>query len=94
MGGESSSETPESEPVVIEIKDFQYTGPESVAPGATIEVRNDDSAAHTVTSDDDAFEEVIVEGGQTATFTAPTEPGTYPYVCTFHPGMESTLVVK
>ncbi len=30
----------------------------------------------------------------TATFTAPTAPGTYPYHCIFHANMKGTLTVK
>ncbi|SDK81644.1 hypothetical protein SAMN04487916_103158 [Arthrobacter sp. ov407] len=33
------------------------------------------------------------KGGGTATFTAPTKPGTYPYR-TFHPGMHGVVIVK
>ncbi len=90
-----TDDPPAAEPEAIVIKDFKFTGAESVPPGATIEVRNDDRSSHTVTSDDGEFEEVIVEGnGATGTFTAPAEPGTYDYVCTFHPEMEGTLVVE
>src|SRR5436309_1075281 len=37
-----------SSAVVITIKDFQFTTPASVAPGAKITVKNEDSTAHTV----------------------------------------------
>jgi len=91
-----SEETPDAEPVVITIKDFEYAGPDSVAPGATVTVQNDDSSTHSVTPEDaDAFVEVIIEGdGATGTFTAPSEPGEYSYVCKFHPEMVGTLVVE
>ena len=32
--------------------------------------------------------------GSHGTFTAPTEPGTYPYHCIFHGNMHGTITVK
>lgn len=91
---ETSEAAPEAEPVAIKIRDFKFSGAESVAPGATITVQNDDQSTHSVTSENDGFVEVIVEGGATGTFKAPSEPGEYAYVCKFHPEMVGTLVVK
>lgn len=91
---ETSEAAPEAEPVLIKIRDFKFSGAESVAPGATITVQNDDQSTHSVTSENDGFVEVIVEGGATGTFKAPSEPGEYAYVCKFHPEMVGTLVVK
>jgi len=77
----------------ITIKDFSFTTPDSVSPGATITVDNSDGTAHTVTSDDgDAFDDAASPG--TSTFTAPTKPGSYPFHCNIHPSMHGTLVVK
>ena len=77
----------------ITIKDFKYTTPTSVSPGATIDVKNEDSIAHTVTADSgNAFDDQANSG--TSSFTAPSEPGSYPFHCTFHPEMHGTLVVK
>ena len=91
---DASGEESGAEPVVIEIKDFQYQGPDKVAPGATIMVQNNDRSTHSLTAEDGEFEEVILEGGgATGMFTAPSEPGEYAYVCKFHPGMADTLVV-
>ena len=80
---------------VITIKDFEYGAPLTVAPGAVVTVTNMDSAGHTVTADQGQAFDVDVKGsGGTATFTAPTAPGSYPYHCTFHPNMHGTLTVK
>ena len=84
----------EAEDAVITITGFVFEGPETVAPGATVTVVNEDPAAHTVTSKDKAFTEANVEGETEATFTAPTEPGEYAYFCKLHPDMEATLVVE
>ncbi len=77
----------------ITIKSFSFTTPDSVSPGATITVDNEDGTAHTVTSDTgNAFDDAASPG--TSTFTAPTKPGSYPFHCTIHPSMHGTLVVK
>lgn len=91
---DESEEGTNAEPAVITIKDFEFTGPATVAPGATVMVVNEDTASHTATSDAGDFDEVVVEGGAEGTFTAPSEPGEYPYVCDFHPDMTATLVVE
>ena len=88
----SSSSSPEAE-AVISISDFAYAVPASVAPGATITIKNEDSQAHTVTSKDGGFD-VKVDPKGTATMQAPDKAGSYPFVCTFHANMSSTLVVK
>ncbi len=91
----SSAQTPNAAArAVITIKDFAYQGPKTVSPGAKITVKDDDSAAHTVTADSgDAFD-VTVKPGESVMLTAPDKPGSYPYHCNFHAGMKGTLVVK
>lgn len=90
----SESETEEvAEEFVITIVDFAYELPDTVPPGATVTVVNEDSAAHTVTSSPAGAFDVNVTGGQTATFTAPEEPGEYGIICLFHGNMTATLVV-
>lgn len=79
----------------ITIKDFGYGAPVTVSPGAMVTVTNLDSAPHTVTADEgSAFDADVKGSGATATFTAPSQPGTYAYHCTYHPNMRGTLVVK
>lgn len=78
---------------VISIADFAYKVPASVAPGAKITIKNADSQAHTVTSQDGGFD-VKIDPGGSATITAPMKPGTYKFVCTFHANMSGTLVVQ
>lgn len=77
----------------IEAKDFALTSI-TVAPGAEVEVVNGDGAAHTVTSDDDLFDSGSVAGGETGTFTAPSEPGEHAFHCEIHPSMTGTLTVE
>ena len=65
-----------------------------VKAGAKVTVKNDDSLQHTVTSDDGHSFNVTVDAGKTATFTAPSTPGTYPFHCNIHATMKSKLVVE
>lgn len=99
----TSSSTPVSPPmssgmpdmVPISIKDFAYKGPASVMPGQMILVTNNDTEAHTLTSDTAGQFNVKVDAdGGTAMFNAPTKPGSYPYHCDYHSNMHGTLVVK
>lgn len=39
---------------------------------------NEDDAAHTVTATEEGDFDVTIQGGETATFKAPSEPGSYP----------------
>jgi len=89
----SSSSGAGSTAATITIKSFSFTTPDSVSPGATITVDNEDGTDHTVTSDTgNAFDDAASPG--TSTFTAPTKLGSYPFHCTIHPSMHGTLVVR
>jgi plastocyanin len=89
----SSSSHAGSAASTITIKGFAFSTPDSVSPGATVTVDNQDGTAHTVTADTGgAFDDQAAEG--TSTFTAPTTPGSYPFHCSLHPSMHGTLVVK
>ncbi len=69
----------------------------TVAPGTTVTWTNEDGFQHTVTSGTrdqptELFDETVAGGGSFSyTFE---EPGTYPYFCSIHPGMEGTVVVE
>ncbi|MGO4121747.1 cupredoxin domain-containing protein [Arthrobacter sp. YAF16] len=94
-GGPPGSSSAAASTAAITVRDFAYGTPLVVAAGAQVTVTNMDSAEHTVTADDGPAFDVDVKGsGGTATFTAPSKPGTYAYHCTFHPGMHGTLTVK
>ncbi len=73
-----------------EISGFAFaTSP--VAPGAVVTVTNRDDAGHTFTAN--SFDTGTIDGGSSATFTAPSAPGTYSIVCLIHPSMTGNLVV-
>lgn len=79
---------------VITIKDFAFEVPASVKPGSMVTVTNADNAPHTITAKDKGAFDEEVPGGATVIFQAPDAPGEYGLICTFHPQMKGTLVVK
>lgn len=93
---ESAAGEPEAaaEEVTITVTDFEYEISGPVAPGAEVTVVNNDSAAHTVTSDEEGLFDSVFGPNETVTFTAPDEPGDYSFICTYHPAMVGTLVVE
>ncbi len=69
-----------------------------IKAGTTVSFVNDDEHAHTVVSGtrgnpDGRFDSGLLKPGQRFTITF-AQPGSYPYVCTLHPGMDGTIVVK
>lgn len=78
----------------ITISGMAFGDPLTVSPGATITIVNKDTVEHSVTSKPDAGFSTDIDGGEQKTFTAPTQPGVYPFVCKYHPNMKGTLTVK
>ncbi|MFJ8429932.1 cupredoxin domain-containing protein [Kitasatospora sp. NPDC094019] len=94
----SASSSAPAGAVTVTIKDFLF-GPATltVAPGTSITVTNQDSTGHTLTAiapNAGAFDTGLLEQGRSATITAPTAPGSYPFHCDVHPTMTGTLVVQ
>jgi plastocyanin len=78
----------------IEIVDFAFSPAELTVPvGTTVTWTNQDSAPHTVTADDGSFDSGRLNQGDSFSFTFET-PGTYTYVCAFHPNMTATITVE
>ena len=78
----------------ITIENMAFGEPLTVAPGAEIALVNNDSVEHSVTSDAAGAFDVDVEGKEKGTLTAPSQPGEYPFHCTYHPNMVGTLEVR
>ena len=71
-----------------------YTpNPLTVAVGTTVTWTNADTVAHTVTSDGGVFDSANMPAGAKFNFTFQAK-GTFPYHCTFHPGMVASVVVQ
>lgn len=92
--GAASSKPSTAKAVAVTIKSFMFTVPTSVAPGSQVTVNNQDGENHTVTSTAGGAFDARANAGGSATFTAPTKPGSYPFACGFHSTMKGTLVVR
>lgn len=78
----------------VDIASFRF-GPATVtiAAGGTVTWTNRDSAPHTATADDGAFDSGTLEQGATFQHAFPT-PGEYEYRCDIHSSMRGTVVVR
>jgi plastocyanin len=89
-GGGSATKTSS-----ITISNFMFSPMSAtVAPGATVTVTNKDSVTHTLTATNSTFDTGDIGAGQSKTFTAPTKPGKYSYICNIHQYMMGTIVVS
>ncbi|MGH2962130.1 MAG: cupredoxin domain-containing protein, partial [Solirubrobacterales bacterium] len=78
----------------VEIVDFEFEPPTvTVEAGTEVRWSNSDSAAHTASGEDGSFDTGALKEGDEgkATFD---KPGTYAYVCEFHPFMKGTVEVE
>jgi plastocyanin len=67
--------------------------PVTISAGSTVTWTNNDTIAHTSTSDNGAFDSGAIAAGGKFSFTFNTK-GTFPYHCTFHPGMVASVIVQ
>jgi plastocyanin len=79
--------------VTITIEDFTFSQPEELAVGGTVTVTNNDTTAHTWTSDDDLFNSSGIDPGGSFEFTF-DEAGTYTFFCSIHPNMTGSITVS
>lgn len=80
--------------VTVAIADFAYHPTTlTVKAGTEVTWANSDSAPHDVKTADSAFDTGTLTRGQSKTLTLST-PGTYTYVCSFHPFMKATVTVQ
>jgi plastocyanin len=83
----------ESRTAPIEAKDIGFKPPRlTVHVGDTVTWRNDDFVAHTATSKEAGFDVELAPGKEGAATVS--KPGTFAYICRYHPNMRGTLVVE
>ena len=77
----------------VSIQNYAFVPPDiSIPAGTTVTWKNTDEAAHTVTSDTNAFGSDVLNTGQSYSFTF-TSSGTFTYHCIIHPYMTAKIVV-
>ena len=80
--------------VTVEMRNFEFFPAKlTVDAGAEVTWLNTDSVPHNAIADDGAFDTGTLNQDDQASVTL-DRPGAYPYVCTFHPGMEATITVR
>jgi plastocyanin len=88
--------------VTVQIQNSQYKAPGgsssvTVHPGDSVQWRNEDSFAHTVTSDPGTtppFDTGDIPGGTTSAPVVFAAVGTYSYHCSIHSTMHGSVVVQ
>lgn len=92
---EASEKNLEPQTIMVDIQGFAYSQQElTINVGDTIIWTNNDTAAHTVTSQSGGIlDSGNLSNGQTYQYTF-TEAGTFEYLCTIHPTMTGKVIVE
>jgi plastocyanin len=85
---------PAADANTIVLKDFHFAPMSLTVPaGATVIWKNLDEEPHTVVSDAGLFRSGVLDQNDSFTFKF-DKPGTYKFICSIHPQMLGTIVVK
>jgi plastocyanin len=78
----------------VTILHFDFTPMALTVPvGTTVTWKNMDGEPHTITSTDGSFRSEALDQGDTYHVKF-SKPGTYKYICTIHPRMMASVIVK
>lgn len=93
--GDGAATTAPAEEEEVVMQDISFEPDEVTVPvGSTVMWTNQDTVAHTSTSEDDVWGSGEMAQGDSFSHTF-EEPGTYTYICEIHPAqMEATVVVE
>jgi plastocyanin len=85
---------PATDANTIVLKDFHFSPMSLTVPaGTTVIWKNLDEEPHTVASDAGLFRSGGLDQNDSFTFTF-DKPGTYRFLCSIHPSMMGTILVK
>jgi plastocyanin len=80
--------------VTVPIKNFAFMAMSvTVAAGGSVTWKNLDGEPHTVVSTDGLFRSGGLDEGDSFTFKF-LKPGVYKYICSIHPQMKASVVVR
>jgi plastocyanin len=95
-GSSGADQTPvvsDAEQVTVEMRNYEFFSARlTVNAGTEVTWVNRDGVPHNAVAADGAFDTGNVNGGESVSVVV-EQPGTYPYVCSYHPGMEGVLTV-
>src|SRR5215204_3354213 len=78
----------------VAISDFQFTPAQiTIDQGDSVTCTNNGPTAHSATAPDGSFDTGIFPAGQSRSHTF-NDAGTFSYICTPHPNMHGTIVVR
>ena len=77
----SESSPAAAEGPTITIANRAYGQPVTVSPGGQVNIVNNDSVEHSVTSDTSGAFSQDIEANEKGKLTAPSQPGEYPFHC-------------
>ena len=90
----TAATTAAADATTISIREFMFTPTSMTVPaGTTVRWKNLDGEPHTVRSIDSAFSSNALDENDSFAFKF-DKPGTYRYVCSIHPQMVGTIIVK
>jgi plastocyanin len=90
---EETAEVRTPKQVAVTIASFAFApASKSISKGDTVTWTNNDSSPHTVTAADGSFNSGNMAPGATFSHTF-TSAGTFSYVCSYHSGMQGSIVV-
>jgi plastocyanin len=79
--------------VEVQVVDFAFEpAMVMIEPGTTVTWTNAGDRPHTVTADDGSFDSGRLDPGEQFSFTF-DQPGTFTYICGFHPEMQGSVMV-
>jgi plastocyanin len=79
---------------IVMAKEFMFAPTSlTVDAGSTVTWTNKDDEPHTVVSDSGLFRSAALDTNESFSFRF-DKPGTYRYMCTIHPRMTGTIVVR
>jgi len=94
FGATASDRSSDADATTVYIKDFMFAPVTLTVPvGTTVTWQNLDEEPHTVRSVDGQVKTGALDQNEHYSFTF-DRPGTYKYVCSIHPSMVGTVVVK
>jgi plastocyanin len=92
--GSGGGDAGASDSVTVTTVDFAFDPSDvSVAAGGSIELTNEDDTKHSLTAEEAGIDQDVDAGSSTTVDVGDAEPGSYDFICKYHPDMTGTLEI-